>query len=186
MVSLVVLTFVLSYPGIALADDPPAADKDKAVEVVVTGTRTPEQSQRATVRVDVVTRQEAERRGATNVAEALSGQLGVQVNPAAYGDIGNPSAIQIQGLDRQRVLVLEDGERVIGDVGGAIDLSRMPLSDVARVEVVAGPMSSLYGTSAIGGVVNVVTGQPLYPGVSGRVRIEGRNRRGFITQGNAA
>ncbi|MBK9263639.1 MAG: TonB-dependent receptor [Polyangiaceae bacterium] len=138
------------------------------------------------MRVDVVTRQEAERRGATNVAEALSGQLGVQVNPAAYGDIGNPSAIQIQGLDRQRVLVLEDGERVIGDVGGAIDLSRMPLSDVARVEVVAGPMSSLYGTSAIGGVVNVVTGQPLYPGVSGRVRIEGRNRRGFISQGNAA
>lgn len=152
----------------------------------MTGTRTPEKSQRTTVRVDVVTRQEAERRGATNVAEALAGQLGVQVNPAAYGEIGNPSAIQIQGLDRQRVLVLEDGERVIGDVGGAIDLSRMPLSDVARVEVVAGPMSSLYGTSAIGGVVNVVTGQPLHAGWSGRVRLEGRNRWGAIAQGNAA
>ena len=170
----------------ARAEEPPAGGKDKGAEVVVTGTRTPEQSQRATVRVDVVTREEAERRGATNVAEAIAGQPGVQINPAAYGDIGNPSAIQIQGLDRQRVLVLEDGERVIGDVGGAIDLSRMPLSDVARVEVVAGPMSSLYGTSAIGGVVNVVTGQPLQPGFSGRVRIEGRNRRGVITQGNAA
>ncbi len=177
--------FVAFHAQHAQADESPPA-KDKAVEVVVTGTRTPEQSQRSTVRVDVVTRQEAERRGATNVAEALAGQLGVQVNPAAYGDIGNPSAIQIQGLDRQRVLVLEDGERVIGDVGGAIDLSRMPLSDVARVEVVAGPMSSLYGTSAIGGVVNVVTGQPLYPGFSGRARIEGRSRRGVIAQGNAA
>jgi outer membrane receptor for ferrienterochelin and colicins len=172
--------------AVARAQETSGAGKDKAVDVVVTGTRMPEQSQRSTVRVDVVTRDEAERRGATNVAEALSGQLGVQVNPAAYGDIGGPSAIQIQGLDRQRVLVLEDGERVIGDVGGAIDLSRMPLSDVARVEVVAGPMSSLYGTSAIGGVVNVVTGQPLQPGASGRLRVEGRNRYGVIAQGNAA
>lgn len=182
--SALILAAVAALPAQnAMADEPSA---NKAVEVVVTGTRMPEQSQRSTVRVDVVTRQEAERRGATNVADALSGQLGVQVNPAAYGDIGNPSAVQIQGLDRQRVLVLEDGERVIGDVGGAIDLSRMPLADVARIEVVAGPMSSLYGTSAIGGVVNVVTGQPLYPGLSGRVRFEGRNRRGIIGQGNAA
>lgn len=171
----------------AAGDENNSTSPQKApVEVVVTGTRMPEQSQRATIRVDVVTRKEAERRGATNVAEALSGQLGVQVNPAAYGDIGNPSAIQIQGLDRQRVLMLEDGERIIGDVGGAIDLSRIPLSDVARVEVVAGPMSSLYGTSAIGGVVNIVTAQPVDPGLSGRIRIEGRNRRGVIAQGNAA
>ena len=51
--------------------------------VVVTGTRTPETAQRATVRTDVVTREEAERRGATNVAEALASQAGVQVNPGA-------------------------------------------------------------------------------------------------------
>jgi len=170
----------------AHAEEASLAGKDKGAEVVVTGTRTPEQSQRATVRVDVVTREEAARRGATNVAEALAGQLGVQVNPAANASIGSPSAIQIQGLDRQRVLVLEDGERVIGDVGGAIDLSRMPLSDVARIEVVAGPMSSLYGTSAIGGVVNIVSGAPLAMGFSERARLEGRNRYGFIAQGNAA
>lgn len=176
-------------PAFAQEKEPsptPPTKKPNNAEVVVTGTRMPEQSQRSTVRVDVITKTEAERRGATNVAEALSGQIGVQVNPAAYGDIGNPSAIQIQGLDRQRVLVLEDGERVIGDVGGAIDLSRVPLSDVARIEVVAGPMSSLYGTSAIGGVVNIVTGQPLENGFSGRVRVEGRNRRGVIAQGNGA
>jgi len=179
---------LLSCAAQARAGEPSGGEKpeEKAVEVTVTGTRMPEGSQRSTVRVDVVTRAEAERRGATNVAEALQGQLGVQVNPSAYGEIGGPSAIQIQGLDRQRVLVLEDGERVIGDVGGAIDLSRMPLSDVARVEVVAGPMSSLYGTSAIGGVVNVITGQPLEPGLSGRLRVEGRNRRGVIAQGGVA
>ncbi|MDI1481974.1 TonB-dependent receptor [Polyangium sp. y55x31] len=186
--AVLLLGAALLPPAAARAEEPAPSgkDKDKGAEVVVTGTRMPEQSQRATVRVDVVTREEAERRGATNVAEAIAGQPGVQINPAAYGDIGNPSAIQIQGLDKQRVLVLEDGERVIGDVGGAIDLSRMPLGDVARVEVVAGPMSSLYGTSAIGGVVNVVTGQPLHPGFSGRARLEGRNRYGVIAQGNAS
>ncbi|WP_437972258.1 TonB-dependent receptor [Sorangium sp. So ce260] len=156
------------------------------LEVVVTGTRTPESSQRATVRTRVVTREEAERRGATNVGEALDGELGVQVNPSAYGSLGNPSAIQIQGFDLDRVLVLEDGERVIGDAGGAIDLSSLPLSDVSRIELVTGPTSSLYGASAIGGVVNVLSAPPAHPGFSGRGRIEGRSRAGVLVQGSGA
>ena len=164
----------------------PRAAAAAPVEVVVTGTRTPESTQRATVRADVVTRAEAERRGATNVGEALQGTLGVQVNPSAYGFLGNPSAIQIQGFDLDRVLVLEDGERVIGGVGGAIDLAQIPLTDVSRIEVVAGPMSSLYGASAIGGIVNVLSAAPLHEGPSARVRAEGRSRRGVLLQGNSA
>jgi outer membrane receptor for ferrienterochelin and colicins len=165
---------------------PRAAGAAAPVEVVVTGTRTPESTQRATVRTDVVTRAEAERRGATNVGEALQGTLGVQVNPSAYGFLGNPSAIQIQGFDLDRVLVLEDGERVIGGIGGAIDLAQIPLTDVSRIEVVAGPMSSLYGASAIGGIVNVLSAAPLHEGPSARVRAEGRSRRGVLLQGNSA
>lgn len=92
--------------------DPSQSQKnnDPAVEVVVTGTRTPEQTQRATLRTGVVTREEAERRGATNVAEALAGEAGLQVNPNAYGYVGSPSGVQIQGLDAERVLILRDGE----------------------------------------------------------------------------
>ena len=192
-------------PGEAAADEPPRADEEAAADepiedigtdvaagpapadvedVVVTGTRTPESSQRATVRTDLVTRDEAERRGATNVAEALQGQLGVQVNPSAYGMLGNPAAIQIQGLDRDRVLVLEDGERVIGGIDGAIDLSQFPLTDVERIEVVTGPTSSLYGASAIGGVVNILSGPPFLEGPSGRFRLEGRYPWGALAQGN--
>lgn len=154
--------------------------------VVVTGTRTPERSQRATVKTDVVTREEAERRGATNVAEALSTQLGVQVNPGAYGFLGGVSAIQIQGFDRDRVLILEDGERIVGDVGGAIDLSALPTTDLSRIEIVTGPTSSLYGSSAIGGVVNVITAPPRDQGPSGRARLEARNPWGYVLQGNGA
>lgn len=154
--------------------------------VVVTGTRTPERSQRATVKTDVVTKDEADRRGAATVADALGTQPGVQVNPGAYGYLGGVSAIQIQGFDRDRVLVLEDGERIVGDVGGAIDLASLPTADLARIEIVTGPTSSLYGSSAIGGVVNIVTAPPTASGFSGRGRLEGRSYRGVLAQANGA
>lgn len=162
-----------------------SADKDLDT-VVVTGTRTPERSQRATVKTDVVTREEAERRGATNVAEALSTQPGVRVDPGAYGHLGGVSAIQIQGFDLQRVLILEDGEPVVGDVGGAVDLAGIPLGDVERIEIVTGPTSALYGSSAIGGVVNVITAPPRREGPSARLRAEGRSHESLLLQGSGA
>jgi outer membrane receptor for ferrienterochelin and colicins len=163
----------------------PSVDKEPDT-VVVTGTRTPELSQRATVKTDVVTREEAERRGATNVGEALSTQPGVRVDPGAYGYLGGVSAIQIQGFDLQRVLILEDGEPVVGDVGGAIDLAAIPLADVERIEIVTGPTSALYGSSAIGGVVNIITAPPRREGPSARVRAEGRSHEGLLLQGGGA
>jgi outer membrane receptor for ferrienterochelin and colicins len=154
--------------------------------VVVTGTRTPEQSQRATVKTDVVTREEAERRGATTVAEALSTQPGVQVNPGAYGFLGGISAIQIQGFDLSRVLVLEDGEPVMGAMGGGIDLATISMTDVERIEIVTGPTSALYGSSAIGGVVNIITAPPKAEGTSGRARAELRSHHEAVAQGSGA
>jgi outer membrane receptor for ferrienterochelin and colicins len=170
------------------AQEASSASGDKAIEVVVTGTRTNEDSRRAPVRTDVVTRAEAERRGATNVGEALSGQLGVQVNPSAYGFLGQsrPSGIQIQGFDGERVLVLEDGERMIGDRDGIVDLATIPLTDVSRIELVAGPSSSLYGTNAIGGVVNVLSAPPEAEGFSGRAGVEGRHPFGLTLRGSGA
>lgn len=171
----------LAWMMVATSVSPRAmADAD----VVVTGERRPESAQGAIVRTDVVSRREAERRGATHVGDALGGQLGVQVNPAAYGFLGGPSAIQLVGLDRERVLVLEDGERVIGDSGGAIDLASLPLSDVARIEVVAGPTSALYGAGALGGVVHVLSAPP--SGSAVRLKLEGRTHAWFVGQGRAA
>ncbi|WP_394826465.1 TonB-dependent receptor plug domain-containing protein [Pendulispora albinea] len=138
------------------------------------------------MKTDVVTSEEMDRRGATNVAEALTSQPGVRVDPGAYGYLGNVSAIQIQGFDRNRVLILEDGERMTGDVGGAIDLATLPTGDLSRIEIVSGPSSSLYGSSALGGVVNLVTAPPRFEGPSGRVRLEGRSQRAVLVQANGA
>jgi len=156
------------------AGSEPSASGCAPAEVVVLGTRTKESSQRATVRAEVVTREEAERRGARNVAEALGGELTLQVNPQAYGYLGNPSGLQMQGFDADRVLVLEDGERVVGDSAGVLDLAELPLTDVERIEYVTGPTSSLYGSDALGGVVNVVTAPPRKDGLSGHSRVEAR------------
>ena len=173
-----------AQPSAASAPDE-AAGED-AVEVVVTGTRAVENRSRAVVRVDVVTRAEARRRGATNVGEAVSGELGAEVNPSAYGALGRPSAAQMGGLDRDRVLVLEDGERVVGDFGGAIDLSKTSLSGVSRVELISGPTSALYGSSAMGGVINVISAPPEREGWSGRLSGEGRHRWGGAGLGELA
>lgn len=175
----------------AHAADPPRSPAGKKPDkegetVVVTGSRTPERMQRATVKTDVITRDEAERRGAVNVADALASQPGLVVNPGSYGFLGGVSALQIQGFDRDRVLILEDGERVVGDVGGAVDLSAIPTGDIDRIEVVAGPTSALYGSAAIGGVVNVITAPPREQGATGRLRMEGRSLNGVVLQGNAA
>jgi outer membrane receptor for ferrienterochelin and colicins len=187
--SLIALACAMTLP--AFADEDVYAESetqgdDEDLQVVVTGTRTAEDASKAAVRTDVVTREEAARRGATNVGEALSGSLGVEVNASAYGAIGSPSAIQISGFDRERVLVLEDGERVVGDVGGAIDLAQMSIADVDRIEIVRGPSSSLYGTSAMGGVINVLTAAPEVEGWSGRAQAEGRYRWGGFVSSTTA
>ncbi|MFT3837903.1 MAG: TonB-dependent receptor [Myxococcaceae bacterium] len=179
-------SLILAMLAVDPADGGTGASSSHEATTVVTGTRTPEEVQRATVKTDVVSREEAERRGATNVAEALASQPGVQVNPGAYGYLGGVSAIQIQGFDLNRVLVLEDGEPVIGDVGGAIDLASIPITDLARIEVVAGPTSALYGSSAIGGVVNLITAPPRTEGPSARLRTEYRSHNGVVLQGNGA
>ncbi len=176
-----VATAGLAAPRAARADPPVESCRDGSAsgsceEVVVLGTRTPESSQRATVRTGVVTRAEAESRGARNVGEALAFETSLQVNPEAYGYLGRPSGMQMQGLDADRVLVLEDGERVSGDVGGVVDLAELPLTDVERIEYVLGPTSSLYGSNALGGVVNVVTAAPERAGLSARGRLELRSR----------
>ncbi len=183
---------VLAIGPVAWADDPyeaaetDASEEPEDLEVVVTGTRTAEEAGKAAIRTDVVTRDEAARRGATNVGEALAGSLGLEVNSSAYGAIGAPSAVQLGGFDRERVLILEDGERVVGEVGGAVDLAQLSIADIERIEIVRGPASSLYGTSAIGGVINVVTAPPEIEGWSGSAQAEGRYRWGSYVAGTTA
>lgn len=163
-------------PCLEAASEPvsaPAGELGQPVRVVITGTRTRESWQRSTLRTQVVTRAEANRRGARTALEALSAEPTVDVQRGSSGLVGG---IRLNGMDGERVLVLEDGEPLAGRSSGAIDLGEISLAGLERIEVVAGPMSALYGSDAIGGVVNLITAPPRTQGASLLTRSELRTR----------
>ena len=127
---------------------------------LVTATGQPKSAAELTVPVAEVPREAIDLSGAENVAELLQDVAGINVHSALYNHLGSPSGVMIQGIDPRRVLILVDGERVIGGAGGVIDLAQLPVCQVERVEVVQGPHSALYGSDAMGGVVHILTRSP--------------------------
>ena len=121
-------------------------------EIVVTGARREVRVSDAVTNVEVMTRDAIEASGAEDLAEVLEGQAGLQIERTFAG-----AAIRIQGLDPEHTLILIDGQRVNGRVNGVIDLQRLTAERIERVEVVKGAASALYGSDALGGVVNIIT-----------------------------
>jgi outer membrane receptor for ferrienterochelin and colicins len=134
--------------------DEPAAP----VEMIVTATRIEEPAKESLVNVAVIRREEIEQSGARNAAELLEERAGLNVTRSFAG-----SALWIRGLDPEYTLILVDGDRVPGQINGSIDLTRFTVENIERIEVVRGPGSALYGSDAIGGVVNVITRQSTRP-----------------------
>jgi len=133
--------------------EPPPEDRRN--QTVVTGTRTEQRASDVTVATEVINRTSIERSGARNLAELLTTQPGLDIVESFRG-----SGVRLQGLDPEYVLILIDGERVSGRVGTTLDVSRFSLQEIERVEIVKGPSSVLYGSDAIGGVINLVTRKP--------------------------
>jgi outer membrane receptor for ferrienterochelin and colicins len=136
-------------------------------ELVVTAARREQRLADVTIATEIVTRESIEATGASNLAAALTEQTGIQF------DGGHPSGagVMLQGLGNERVLVLVDGQPLYGRISGTLDLSRLPTAVVERVEVVKGPQAALYGSEAMGGVVNVVTRVPSGVGLNGGARL---------------
>lgn len=136
-------------------------------DVIVTATRGSERLGDLSVPADVVTRDEIEARGSVRLDDLLS-QIAGYTPVNAFG-----SGVQIQGLGPAYTLILIDGEPVVGRLNGTLDLDRLGLHDVERVEVVRGPFSSLYGSEAIAGVINLISRTPSEPfRGSGALRLE--------------
>lgn len=125
-------------------------------QVVVTASRRPQRLADSPVPIELVSRADIERTGASDLASVLGEQIGVI--PTA----GHPSGsgVMLQGLAGERVLVLLDGRPLSGRNSNTFDLSRIPASIVERVEVIKGPQSTLYGSDAMGGVINIITRKP--------------------------
>jgi vitamin B12 transporter len=126
-------------------------------ERVVTATRIPTLIEQIPAGVTVVDRATIEARGYTTLEDALSAVPGLRVVPS--GGPGGVASVFVRGTNSGHVLVLRDGVPVNdpSDPGGQFNFGVDPLDDVDRIEVVRGPMSSLYGSGAIGGVINIIT-----------------------------
>jgi len=128
--------------------------------VVVTAARREQRLAEAVVETSLITSREIAERGASDVAAILTERSGLQLD----GGVPAGAGVQMRGFDSRRVLILLDGQPLVGRVGGHFDLSRIPASLVERIEVVKGPQSTLYGSDALGGVVNIITRRPARAG----------------------
>ncbi|NOR49954.1 MAG: TonB-dependent receptor, partial [Desulfuromonadales bacterium] len=141
----------------AAGDELPAAVMD---EVVVTATRMAEPLSKASASVAVVTAEEIAARGATRLDEVLQDVVGLHV--VSSGPAGSLSSASIRGSEAAQVLVLIDGVRLNSPQYGQFDLNQLPvaLNEIERIEVLRGAASALYGSNAMGGVINIITRSP--------------------------
>lgn len=122
-------------------------------QVAITSTYTPAPVMQSAYSVKIINKEQITSMAAVNAADVLGKQLNMRTGyDQAFG-----STLTMQGLDMNNIKVLIDGVPVIGRMNGNIDLSQLNTSNVERIEVVEGPMSTSYGTDAIAGVINIIT-----------------------------
>lgn len=124
--------------------------------VVVTGTGTHQRLKNTPAPVSVITANEIKRAGITDFQQAMTMMVpSLSFSPNAMG-----SYLMMNGLSNKYVLILVNGRKLTGDISGNIDISQIDMSRVKRIEVLNGAASSLYGSDAIAGVINIITNQP--------------------------
>jgi outer membrane cobalamin receptor len=124
-------------------------------DVVITATRTEQEVLNVPQHVTVITAEDIEQSGVKDLAQILDRQAGVAVQD--YGAQGALQNLSLRGSTAEQVLVLIDGVRLNNARDGTVDLSLIPLNSVERIEIVRGGTSALYGSDAMGGVINIIT-----------------------------
>ncbi len=125
-------------------------------EVVVTATQTIRQLSSLPLPVQIIAKKELKETGSTRLDAILNEQTGLITVSEFVGGEG----IQMQGLDSQYSLILIDGVPLIGRSAGTLDVSRVSVGNIKQIEVVKGASSSLYGSKALAGVINIITDTP--------------------------
>lgn len=123
--------------------------------VTVTATRTERSVEESLASVTVIDRDEIERRQAQSVQEVLRGVPGLSI--ANNGGLGKSTSVFLRGTESGHVLVLIDGVRAGSATTGITAFQDIPIDQIERIEIVRGPRSSLYGSEAIGGVIQIFT-----------------------------
>ena len=126
-------------------------------EVVVTATRNERPMGALPLPVTVISNKQIQQMGSLRLNDVLREQTGL----AVVTDHGQ--GLQIQGFGPDYTLILIDGEPIVGRTAGTLDLTRLAVGNIKQIEIVKGPSSSLYGSEALAGVVNIITQAPSQP-----------------------
>jgi len=125
--------------------------------IVITATRMAEPADQTLASVTVITRDDIERLQPHSVAELLTGIAGI--SSANAGGLGKATSVFLRGTESDETLVLIDGIRIGSATTGTTAYEQLPIDQIERIEIVRGPRSSLYGSDAIGGVIQIFTRQ---------------------------
>lgn len=124
--------------------------------IVVTGTRTERALKDVPVLTNIIDRKAIENIGTNNIQDALNFSMpNINFSKSAAG-----MNMQLAGLEAKYTVFLIDGEKISGEINGNIDYNRIRTSDIERIEIIKGASGLLYGSNAIGGVVNIITKKP--------------------------
>lgn len=133
-------------------------------EVVVTATRTERKLSNVAVPALLISKQQLQALQLRRLNELLQEQTGIFVTSGSgSGSFGGGifgNGAQLQGMSPEYTLILINGEPIVGRQGGTLNLSRLSLSNIKKIEIIKGPASSLYGSEAMGGVINIITELP--------------------------
>jgi len=148
---LCLLALIFAFASVAQAQEPVELEK-----TVVTATKTEHTLGDVPVAAEVITKEEIKAKSIKTVQDALRYLSGIRIIKSC-GTWGDKGKVQIQGLDARHTLILVDGQRILGGHAAAIDLQQISIEMIERIELVKGPASALYGSDAIGGVINIIT-----------------------------
>ena len=132
------------------------ADSIRTVEmdaIIISANKTEKPFVELTVPAKIISKDEIINSGHSRLSEIIREQVGI----VTMSGFGGHEGVQLQGIDPEYTLILVDGMPLIGRVAGILDLSRISLGSVERIEIIKGASSSLYGSEALGGIINIIT-----------------------------
>jgi vitamin B12 transporter len=159
MVSLLTFSSALSSALLAMAEPSTPIHTESAV--VVTANRSERQLHETLASVELVNREQIVRSQARDILELLRRFAGIDI--ARTGGPGSQTSVFMRGTNSNHVLVLIDGARASSSASGAFSWEQLPVQHIERIEIVRGPRAALYGSEAIGGVIQIITRSGLNP-----------------------
>lgn len=123
--------------------------------IVITGTRTERYLKDVPVTTQVLKGSKLRESGSVDVSQVLNELTGVAIVENQFG-----VSAELSGFDADHILVLVDGMEMVGRTNGQFDISQIPTDQIERIEVVKGASSALYGSEAMGGIINIITKEP--------------------------